>query len=65
MHLDKRDLRTLQFQQIQEIEDSIETQQKMTQCRKNLINKIPPLTYLDDRPVFKDERRTAEEEDTT
>jgi dynein assembly factor 1, axonemal len=33
---------------------------KMTQYRKNLINKIPTLTYLDDRPVFKDDRRTAE-----
>lgn len=32
----------------------------MTQYRKNLINKIPSLTYLDDRPVFKDDRRTAE-----
>ena len=33
---------------------------KITNYRKTLISKIPTLTYLDDRPVFKDDRRNAE-----
>lgn len=33
---------------------------KMKNYRKTIINCIPTLNYLDDRPVFKDDRRTAE-----
>jgi len=33
---------------------------KMKNYRKTIINSIPTLNYLDDRPVFKDDRRTAE-----
>jgi len=33
---------------------------KITNYRKTIINAIPSLTYLDDRPVFKDDRRNAE-----
>lgn len=33
---------------------------KMSGYRKTVIAKIPTLTYLDDRPVFDDDRRRAE-----
>ena len=33
---------------------------KMKNYRKTIIDSIPTLNYLDDRPVFKDDRRTAE-----
>ena len=32
----------------------------ITNYRKTVISKIPTLTYLDDRPVFKEDRRNAE-----
>ena len=33
---------------------------KIRDYRKTIINAIPTLTYLDDRPVFKEDRRHAE-----
>lgn len=33
---------------------------KVKNYRKTLIHKIPSLKYLDDRPVFEDERRYVE-----
>ena len=37
-----------------------ECTKKIKNYRKTIINNIPTLNYLDDRPVFKDDRRTAE-----
>jgi dynein assembly factor 1, axonemal len=33
---------------------------KISQYRKTLVSRIKSLTYLDDRPVFEDEKRCAQ-----
>lgn len=37
-----------------------EVTKKIQHYRKTLIHRIPTLKYLDDRPVFEDERRYCE-----
>lgn len=37
-----------------------EVTKKVSNYRKNVISDLPQLRYLDDRPVFADDRRNAE-----